>query len=128
MIGIIGKKLGMTQIFNEQGQQIPCTVIEAAPNPVLAVTTRTTHGFASVQLGFGTQRLRARVQAGRAHAARPSREQGRDRSRDEGGTDCAAATLLAVVPSRRRAGKNPEIPTFNVGDKIDLSIFAPAIP
>ena len=38
MIGIIGKKLGMTQIFNEAGQQIPCTVIEAEPNPVLAVT------------------------------------------------------------------------------------------
>ena len=38
MIGIIGKKLGMTQIFNEPGQQIPCTVIEAEPNPVLAVT------------------------------------------------------------------------------------------
>ena len=38
MIGIIGKKLGMTQIFNEQGQQIPVTVIEAEPNPVVAVT------------------------------------------------------------------------------------------
>ena len=36
MIGIIGKKLGMTQIFNEAGQQIPCTVIEAEPNSVLA--------------------------------------------------------------------------------------------
>ena len=34
MIGIIGRKLGMTQIFNEQGQQIPVTVVEAAPNPV----------------------------------------------------------------------------------------------
>ena len=37
MIGIIGKKLGMTQIFNEQGQQIPCTVVEATPNPVVQV-------------------------------------------------------------------------------------------
>ena len=35
MIGIIGTKLGMTQIFNEAGQQIPVTVIEAEPNPVL---------------------------------------------------------------------------------------------
>ena len=40
MIGIIGKKLGMTQIFNEQGQQIPCTVVEAAPNVVTKVTTK----------------------------------------------------------------------------------------
>ena len=37
MIGIIGKKLGMTQLFNEAGQQIPCTVIEAEPNSVLQV-------------------------------------------------------------------------------------------
>ena len=38
MKGIIGKKLGMTQIFNEQGQQIPVTVVEAAPNPVTNAT------------------------------------------------------------------------------------------
>jgi large subunit ribosomal protein L3 len=38
MIGIIGKKLGMTQLFNDAGQQVPCTVIEAEPNTVLAVT------------------------------------------------------------------------------------------
>src|SRR4030095_16151222 len=37
MIGIIGKKLGMTQIFNADGQQIPCTVVEAPPNPVVQV-------------------------------------------------------------------------------------------
>jgi large subunit ribosomal protein L3 len=42
MIGIIGKKLGMTQIFNEQGQQIPCTVIEATPNRVTKVTEKAT--------------------------------------------------------------------------------------
>ncbi len=56
MIGIIGKKLGMTQIFNEQGQQIPVTVIEAEPNPVTKVVDRATAGFASVELGYGRQR------------------------------------------------------------------------
>src|SRR4051812_9773665 len=58
MIGIIGKKLGMTQIFNEAGQQIPVTVIEAEPNPVLAVTDRAKAGHASVQLGYGQARMR----------------------------------------------------------------------
>src|SRR5690349_13409359 len=58
MIGIIGKKLGMTQIFNDAGQQIPCTVIEAEPNPVVAVTDKAKAGFAAVQLGYGQQRLR----------------------------------------------------------------------
>ena len=51
MIGIIGKKVGMTQIFNEQGQQIPCTVVEAPPNPVVQVLAPETNGVASVQLG-----------------------------------------------------------------------------
>ena len=58
MIGIIGKKLGMTQIFNEAGQQIPVTVVEATPNPVTKVTTREKAGFAAVELGYGAQKVR----------------------------------------------------------------------
>src|SRR5215218_3158705 len=58
MIGIIGKKLGMTQIFTEAGQQIPCTVIEATPNPVTKVIDGATAGFAAVELGWGQQRSR----------------------------------------------------------------------
>ena len=57
MIGIIGKKLGMTQIFDEQGQQIPCTVVEATPNPVTKVVTTEQAGYAAVELGFGSQRV-----------------------------------------------------------------------
>ncbi|HUS62237.1 MAG TPA: hypothetical protein VMY34_08575, partial [Acidimicrobiales bacterium] len=57
MIGIIGKKVGMTQIFNEAGQQIPVTVVEATPNAVTKVVERATAGFASVELGYGEQRL-----------------------------------------------------------------------
>ena len=56
MIGIIGKKLGMTQIFDEAGMQIPCTVVEATPNPVTKVVTPEQAGFASVELGYGAQR------------------------------------------------------------------------
>ena len=58
MIGIIGKKIGMTQIYNEQGHQVPCTVVEAKPNPVLQVTDKDADGIAQVQLGYGEQRLR----------------------------------------------------------------------
>ena len=57
MIGIIGKKLGMTQIFNEQGQQIPCTVVEAPPNPVVQVLSAESTGVSAVQLGYGEQKL-----------------------------------------------------------------------
>lgn len=51
--GLIGKKLGMTQIFDEQGKVIPVTVIEAGPCVVAQVKTIETDGYNAIQLGFG---------------------------------------------------------------------------
>ena len=51
--GLIGKKIGMTQIFNEEGKVIPVTVIEAGPCVVSQVKTEETDGYNSIQLGFG---------------------------------------------------------------------------
>ena len=51
--GIIGRKLGMTQIFDENGNVIPVTVIEAGPCVVAQVKTVETDGYSAVQLGFG---------------------------------------------------------------------------
>ncbi len=51
--GIIGRKVGMTQIFDENGNVIPVTVIEAGPCPVVQVKTVETDGYNAVQLGFG---------------------------------------------------------------------------
>lgn len=53
MKGIIGKKVGMTQIFDPQGNVIPVTVIEAGPCYVTEVRTAEKHGYIAVQLGFG---------------------------------------------------------------------------
>ena len=50
--GILGKKVGMTQIFTEAGELIPVTVIEATPNVVLQVKTVETDGYNAVQVGF----------------------------------------------------------------------------
>ena len=50
--GIIGKKSGMTQIFDEVGNVIPVTVIEAGPCPVCQIKTKETDGYNAVQLGF----------------------------------------------------------------------------
>ena len=50
---IIGRKIGMTQIFDENGVVIPVTVIEAGPCPVVQVKTEETDGYNAVQLGFG---------------------------------------------------------------------------
>lgn len=51
--GILGKKLGMTQIFDDQGRAVPVTVIEAGPCPVVLVRTVERDGYEAVQLGFG---------------------------------------------------------------------------
>jgi large subunit ribosomal protein L3 len=124
MIGIIGKKLGMTQIFNDQGQQIPVTVVEAPPNPVVKVTEKEKAGFAAVEVGYGRQR-----------SARPSTKgertpRGRRATRAELGH--AKKAGLDYAPQVLRSfrlddapGKDPEIPSYKVGDLIDVNIFAP---
>ena len=52
MNGLIGKKLGMTSIFNEAGKNIACTVIEAGPCVITQVKTEETDGYSALQLGF----------------------------------------------------------------------------
>jgi len=55
--GILGKKLGMTSIFDEWGQMIPVTVIEAGPIVVMQVKTPEKDGYAALQVGFGEKKL-----------------------------------------------------------------------
>ncbi len=52
MSGIIGKKIGMTSLFDEAGKNIPCTVIEAGPCTVTQVRTEEVDGYSAIQLGF----------------------------------------------------------------------------
>ena len=52
MVGLIGKKIGMTSVYNENGKNIPCTVIEAGPCPVVQVKSEDKDGYNAVQLGF----------------------------------------------------------------------------
>jgi large subunit ribosomal protein L3 len=54
--GILGRKIGMTQVFAENGDLIPVTVVEAAPNVVLQVKSVETDGYEAVQLGFEDKR------------------------------------------------------------------------
>lgn len=123
MIGIIGRKLGMTQIFNEQGQQIPCTVVEAPPNPVLLVTNKDESGFASVQLGFGTQRIARESKQGERTPRGRRANNAEIGHAKKAGLDAPPHTLRSFRIDDA-SGKDPEIPTYNVGDKIDVSIFA----
>jgi large subunit ribosomal protein L3 len=54
--GILGKKIGMTQIFNEQGKVVPVTVIVAGPCPVVQKKTTATDGYNAIQIGFDVKR------------------------------------------------------------------------
>jgi large subunit ribosomal protein L3 len=56
MLGIIGRKVGMTQVFDEKGEAVPATVIEAGPCPILQVKTPQKDGYSAVQLAFGKKR------------------------------------------------------------------------
>ena len=67
MAGLIGRKLGMTQIFGETGT-IPVTVIEAGPCPVVQVKTAETDGYAAVQLAFGRVKDKRATRPERGHA------------------------------------------------------------
>lgn len=55
--GLIGRKLGMTQIFDEEGNRIPVTVLEVGPCAVVQVKTKEKDGYNAVQLGFGPKKL-----------------------------------------------------------------------
>ena len=74
MPGLIGKKIGMTRIFNEVGVQIPVTVIEAGPCPVVQVKSDETDGYSAVQLGFGAQKAKRASKAEVGHAAKAGLE------------------------------------------------------
>jgi len=124
MIGIIGKKLGMTQLFNEQGQQVPCTVVEATPNPVVKVMTQEKAGFAAVELGYGAQKI--------ARENKKGERTPRGRRATQAEVGHAKKAGLSAPPVVLRSfrlddapGKNPEAPTYAVGDTITVGIFAP---
>ena len=67
MSGIIGKKIGMTSVFGENGKQIPCTVIHAGPCVVTQVKTKETDGYEAVQLSYGERKEKHATKATSGH-------------------------------------------------------------
>lgn len=100
--GILGKKLGMTQIFEADGRLIPVTVVEAGPCVVLQNKTEETDGYNAVQLGFGEIKEK--------HTTKPMK----------GHFDKAGVAPVKFVRELRLA-----VPSeYAVGDKIAADIFA----
>jgi len=68
MSGLIGRKIGMTSIFDENGKNIPCTVIEAGPCIVTQVRTEEVDGYSALQLGFDDKTEKSATKAELGHA------------------------------------------------------------
>ncbi len=111
MAGLIGRKLGMTQIFEEDGTVVPVTVIEAGPCPVVQVKTKETDGYDAVQLGFGTRKEKHSTRAERGHAARVGLE--------------AAPTVLrefrVAEPTSYEAGQALTVELFEAGERVKVT-------
>ncbi|MBC7824256.1 MAG: 50S ribosomal protein L3 [Candidatus Parcubacteria bacterium] len=69
-VGILGTKLGMTQMFDETGLAVPVTVIQAGPCPITQIKTRETDGYTAVQIGFGETRVKSLSKPELGHLAK----------------------------------------------------------
>ncbi len=67
MQGLIGKKVGMTTVFDENGKSLPCTVLEVGPCVVSQVKTKETDGYSALQLSFGDKREKSSNKAEIGH-------------------------------------------------------------
>ncbi len=98
---IIGKKIGMTQIFDESGKVIPVTVVEAGPCVVSQKKTVENDGYASIQIGFGDMKAQKVTKPMRGHFAKAD-----------------------VAPKRTlREFRVENIDAYNVGDLIKADVF-----
>tara|TARA_B110000037_G_C17121242_1_gene505922 strand:- start:4285 stop:4920 length:636 start_codon:yes stop_codon:yes gene_type:complete len=99
---LLGKKLGMTQIFDGDNKSVPVTVVEVGPCPVLQVKTTDTDGYNAYQIGFGTKKEKNASKASIGHAKKA-------------GVTTPVRTITEV-----RCAAAPEV---NSGDVLDVSIF-----
>jgi len=102
MPGLIGKKVGMTRIFDDEGMQVPVTVIEAGPCPVVQVRS-TEQGGKQVQLGFHVQGAKQTTRAESGHAAKAG---------------------LQYAPRLMRAFRMVDGESYEVGQQLTVELFA----
>jgi large subunit ribosomal protein L3 len=98
-LGMLGKKLGMTTAFDEEGRAVAVTVLELPPNRLAQVKTPERDGYAAVQLGLGEKKRPNKPEAG--HAAKSG----------------------VAVPAVLREFRTADVEPFKAGDVVDISIF-----
>jgi len=107
--GIIGKKIGMTQIFDENGKVVPVTVVEAGPCPVVQKKTAEKDGYTAVQLGYGDQKVARVTKPLKGHFAKPDVAP-KKVLKEFRFADCDAYELGSLVKAD----------VFSAGDKVDV--------
>lgn len=115
MPGLIGRKLGMTRVFTEDGTAWPVTAIEAGPCPVVQVKTPERDGYAAVQLGFGRRKPVRATKALVGHAAKAS---------FEGAPRVLREIRLPAAPAEGDAG-DAAAPAYEVGQSLTVELFKP---
>ena len=103
--GFLGKKIGMTQIFREDGRVVPVTVIEAGPCVVTQVKTKETDGYEAVQLGFGEVKRRNKPLSGHLKDSRLCR---------------FLREVAADNTSEFEVGQTISVDIFQAGEKVDI--------
>lgn len=121
-VGLLGRKIGMTQIYNEAGEIIPATVIEGGPCVVLQLRTQERDGYEAVQLGFSDKPRRLASRSERGHVARIN-------SKRQKGQEGAGVELLPkpdcepkkFIREFRTEGQEHGL---NVGESVSVAIFS----
>ena len=108
--GILGKKVGMTQFFTENGELVPVTVIEATPNVVLQVKTMENDGYEAVQLGFQDLREVLSNKPAKGHVAKANATPKR-----------FIREFREVELGEYQVGQEITVETFAAGDIVDVT-------
>lgn len=108
--GILGKKVGMTQIFTENGELVPVTVVEAGGNVVLQVKTKETDGYEAVQLGYQDVREVLSNKPAKGHAAKAKTTPKR-----------FIKEIRDVELGDYQVGAEVKVDTFAEGDVVDVT-------
>jgi len=110
-LGLVGRKVGMTRIFTDDGDSIPVTVLEVGDNRVTQIKTDETDGYTAVQVTFGTRRASRVTKSLAGHLAKAGVEAGEVIK--EFRVDAARAAEF-------QPGANISVDLFEVGQKIDV--------
>lgn len=118
--GILGRKVGMTQVFTESGDAVPVTVVEAGPCHVLQVRTLERDGYEAVQLGYGDKPRRLAIRSERGHVAPLSSK----RSKKLAAANVEAAPKAGCEPKRFIREFRGAVDGLEVGQEIGVGVFA----